>query len=60
MVEGDLGQRSTIAASRIPLPLDVILASLTPLERQFVDKLNSELEKVEKFYLDREKDAKAK
>lgn len=55
-----LGQRNTIAESRIPLPLDVIVASLMPLERRFIDKLNDELDKVEAFYVAREKDAKAK
>lgn len=48
------------ASSRIPLPLSVIIASLTPLERQFIDKLDMELEKVEKFFRERETEGKAK
>ena len=47
-------------SSRIPLPLKVIVASLSPLEKQFIDKLDKELDQVENFYLEREKEAKAK
>lgn len=40
------------------MPLIVIIPTLGPLEREFVDKLEEELEKVEKFYVAREHEAK--
>ena len=47
--EGSLG--------RIPLPLAIVIPTLTPLERQFVEKLDQELDKVEAFYHARESEA---
>ena len=40
--------------------LNFVYRSLTPLERQFFEKLDKELEKVEKFYSDREHEAMIK
>ncbi|VDB96026.1 unnamed protein product [Peniophora sp. CBMAI 1063] len=39
-----------------PLPLSAYLSDLTPLQRKYVDKLDYELEKVEKFYAARERE----
>ena len=50
-------QRSGHSGEQLTLPLNVILASLSPLERKFIDKLDKELEKVDEFYKARERDA---
>ena len=44
-------------ASQKEFTLDEILVTLTPLQKGFFDLLDSELAKVEKFYIEREKDA---
>ena len=41
---------------RRPLPLMELLPQLTPVERAFFDKLDQELDKVESFYCERERD----
>lgn len=46
------------SSARIALPLSVVLPTLTPLERQFIEKLDKELDKVESFYQARESEAK--
>ncbi|KAI5121712.1 hypothetical protein M0805_002105 [Coniferiporia weirii] len=50
-------QRTDSRATKIALPLMVILPTLSPLERQFIEKLDKELEKVENFYRAREQEA---
>ncbi|KAH8113950.1 SPX domain-containing protein [Phellopilus nigrolimitatus] len=50
-------QRTESYSTRILLPLSAILPTLNPLERQFIDKLDKELEKVENFYMAREREA---
>ncbi|OCB90034.1 EXS family protein/ERD1/XPR1/SYG1 family protein [Sanghuangporus baumii] len=50
-------QRTENLSGRIALPLSVILQTLRPIERKFIDKLDKELEKVEDFYLARGRDA---
>ncbi|KAL0960089.1 hypothetical protein HGRIS_011733 [Hohenbuehelia grisea] len=42
------------------LPLHTLLPTLSPVERSFFAKLDSELEKIESFYLDREKEMQAR
>ncbi|KAI0697516.1 SPX domain-containing protein [Cerioporus squamosus] len=41
---------------RRPIPLMELLPQLTPVERAFFDKLDEELDKVESFYCERERD----
>ncbi|KAI0642774.1 SPX domain-containing protein [Trametes meyenii] len=43
---------------RHPIPLMELLPLLTPVERTFFDKLNEELDKVESFYCEREREMK--
>ena len=43
---------------RRSIPLMELLPQLTPLERAFFDKLDMELDKVESFYCDREREMK--
>ncbi|KAI0676363.1 SPX domain-containing protein [Trametes maxima] len=43
---------------RRPIPLMELLPLLTPVERAFFDKLNEELDKVESFYCEREREMK--
>ena len=52
-----IAQRSSNSNVQLSLPLNVVLASLSPLERKFIDKRDKELEKVEDFYRARERDA---
>jgi hypothetical protein len=42
------------------VPLMKLIPTLTPLQLRFFEKLDSELEKIECFYMDREKEAKAR
>jgi SPX domain len=42
------------------VPLAELLPTLCGQEKQFFDKLNFELEKIESFYLNREQEAKAR
>lgn len=42
------------------IPLDELLPHLSKLQRDFFDKLDAELDKIEVFYAEREKDMKAK
>lgn len=49
---------TTSSRRNLPLPLMLIIPTLGPLERDVVDKLDQELDKVEKFYLAREQEAK--
>ena len=41
---------------RRPIPLMELLPQLTPVEHAFFDKLDEELDKVESFYCERERD----
>lgn len=50
-------ERTENISGRIALPLSVLLSTLRPLERKFIEKLDNELEKVENFYMARERDA---
>jgi hypothetical protein len=47
------------SASRIR-PLSEIMPTLTATQKKFFDKLDAELEKIETFYLDREKEARTR
>lgn len=51
-------ERADTLGGGIVLPLSIIVPQLSPIERRFIDKLDKELGKVEKFYLARERDAK--
>lgn len=42
------------------IPIKDLIPRLTPLQKAFFDKLDAELEKVEVFYMEREKEMKAK
>lgn len=46
------------SSGRLVLPMMLIIPSLLPIERQFVEKLDRELNKVENFYVARESDAR--
>ena len=41
---------------RRPIPLMELLPELTPVEKAFFEKLDEELDKVESFYCEREKE----
>ena len=43
---------------RRSVPLMELLPQLTPVERAYFEKLNQELDKVESFYCDREREMK--
>jgi hypothetical protein len=52
----------TLAAPQMTsvVPLMELIPTLTPVQLRFFEKLDSELEKIECFYMDREKEAKAR
>ncbi|CAE6448441.1 unnamed protein product [Rhizoctonia solani] len=47
----------TLHSAQIPISIDEILSSLNPVELEFFGALHQELEKVDEFYKEREKDA---
>lgn len=50
-----------LAPQKTPaLPLIQLLPTLTPLQARFFEYLDSELDKIEAFYVEREKEAKAR
>lgn len=54
-------QTLATAPQKTPVvPLIELMPTLTPLQTRFFEKLDSELEKIECFYMDREKEAKAR
>ncbi|CAE6435535.1 unnamed protein product [Rhizoctonia solani] len=50
-------RRDTLHSARLPSTIDDILSSLNPVELEFFGTLHQEVEKVDKFYKDREKEA---
>ncbi|KAF8760865.1 EXS family [Rhizoctonia solani] len=52
-------RRDTLHSARLPSTIDDILSSLNPVELEFFGTLHQEVEKVDKFYKDREKEAES-
>ncbi|KAG8704190.1 hypothetical protein FRC11_010121, partial [Ceratobasidium sp. 423] len=50
-------RRDTLHSARPPASIDIILSSLNPVELEFFATLHQEVEKVDAFYKEREKDA---